>query len=221
MRVLLLEDPLRREPQIKAIPTVYKGVVMRSRLEARWASMLDALRWHWDYEPDLQAGFVIPDFILSGFAHPIVLECKPALTVEELAEYRRALVDKLRGWLVDDVMREIRELDADTESPVELTDQALDDLVRVSCGHNPRGRTRRILVVGPCLHIIDDVVTVDGEHGFCICCDHGEPKHIGLTVDLGVPCLLCGQETTAWVAPQVILEAWRDSQNVAQWKPRC
>jgi hypothetical protein len=211
----------RREPQIKAIPTLYNGVAMRSRLEARWASMFDALRWHWEYEPDLQAGFVIPDFLLPNFAHPIVLECKPAVTIEEIVEYRRILICKMHEWLSTDVLREIRLLDADSDTPVELTDQALDDLVRVHFGNNPRGRTRRIFVVGPCLHLVDDVVTIDGEHGFCICCAHGEPTHIGLTTELAEPCLLCGQEATAWVAPHTMLTAWRESQNIVQWKPRC
>mgnify|MGYP001562265466 CR=1 FL=1 len=157
---------------MKAIPTKYEGVAMRSRLEARWASLFDSLRWHWDYEPDLQVGFVIPDFLLA-FAHPVVVECKPAVTITEIAECRRQLITKMRNWLHSDVLREIRELDLDPDLPVALTDQALDDLVRVACGNNPRGRSRRVLVVGPTLFITDNVATVDGEHGFFLCCDRG------------------------------------------------
>ncbi len=206
---------------IKAIPTTYRGVAMRSRLEARWAALFDALQWYWEYEPDLQAGYVIPDFLLANFAHVLIIECKPALTVEELTEYRRALIMKLRTWLQDDVLREIRELDRDPDSPIELTDIAIDDLTRIECGKNPRGRARRVLVVGPCLHVQNHVVTIDGEHGFCICCDHGVPTHIGLVAELGAPCLLCGQDATAWVAPATMLNAWRESQNIVQWRPRC
>lgn len=68
---------------IKSIPTTYKGVNFRSRLEARWAVMFDALGWAWDYEPlDLQG--YIPDFILRGvFAEPLLIECKPFLEVDE------------------------------------------------------------------------------------------------------------------------------------------
>ena len=35
-----------------AIPTTYRGIRMRSRLEARWAAFFDRLGWEWEYEPD-------------------------------------------------------------------------------------------------------------------------------------------------------------------------
>lgn len=51
---------------MKAIPTLYKGYQMRSRLEARWACFFDALRLKWEYEPegfDLGTnGWYLPDF---------------------------------------------------------------------------------------------------------------------------------------------------------------
>lgn len=51
---------------IKAIQTSYKGIVFRSRLEARWAVLLDALNVKWEYEPEkvhLWTGVnYIPDF---------------------------------------------------------------------------------------------------------------------------------------------------------------
>lgn len=181
--------------------------------------MFDAMPWHWEYEPDLQAGFVIPDFILPAFAHAVIIECKPAVSVEELAEHRRVLIAKLRGWLRTDVTREIAELDADPDSSVALTDQAIDDLTRIECGHNPIGRSRRVLVVGPCLHIVQNAVTVDGEHGFCLCCENGVPTHVGFATELGTPCLLCGNEATTWMPEATIIGVWRESQNVAQWKP--
>ena len=209
----------RRDPTIKAIPTTYRGVAMRSRLEARWASMFDALPWHWEYEPDLQVGFVLPDFLLPRFAHPVVIECKPAITPDELAEHRRLLIGKMQDWLLEDVLREIQELDGDLDQSLGLTDQALNDLTRIACGNNPRGRTRRVLVVGPCLHLEGGAVTIDGEHGFCLCCAHGVPKHVGLTTQLGTPCLLCGEDSTAWMPEETMLNAWRDSQNIVQWKP--
>jgi hypothetical protein len=43
-------------PSAHAIPTVYKGVQMRSRLEARWAAFFDELGWPWEYEPVDLAG---------------------------------------------------------------------------------------------------------------------------------------------------------------------
>jgi hypothetical protein len=54
-------DPLR------ARPTVYKGIEMRSRLEAEWAASFDEMGWPWEYEPCAYAderGRYLPDFRL-------------------------------------------------------------------------------------------------------------------------------------------------------------
>jgi hypothetical protein len=55
-----------RDLAIPAIPTLYAGVLFRSRTEARWAMFWDKLDIKWDYEPQ---GFVtasgdpyLPDF---------------------------------------------------------------------------------------------------------------------------------------------------------------
>jgi hypothetical protein len=54
---------------IKAISTRYNGYLMRSRLEARWATFFDALDIKWEYETE---GFqfdgysYLPDFYLPG-----------------------------------------------------------------------------------------------------------------------------------------------------------
>jgi hypothetical protein len=54
--------------QIQAKPTVHRGVRMRSHLEARWASVLDAAGVEWAYEPgpvDVgRLGLYLPDFWL-------------------------------------------------------------------------------------------------------------------------------------------------------------
>jgi hypothetical protein len=60
-----------------AIPTEYRNVMFRSRLEARWARFFDALTWPWQYEPIDLDGY-IPDFILQ-FERPLLVEVKPAL----------------------------------------------------------------------------------------------------------------------------------------------
>lgn len=73
--------------QFKARPTVYKGVKMRSRLEAGFAAWLDESRFTWEYEPCAFAtedGQYLPDFRLtdvtiSWSAEPatIYVEVKP------------------------------------------------------------------------------------------------------------------------------------------------
>lgn len=63
--------------QHAAIPTTYKGVRFRSRLEARWGAMFDQLGWTWHYEPIDLNGW-IPDFLVSTpHATQILVEVKP------------------------------------------------------------------------------------------------------------------------------------------------
>lgn len=66
-------------PTNGAIPTTYNGVTFRSRLEARWARLLDLLEIEWKYEPE---GYewdsirYLPDFWLP--TGETFLEIKPA-----------------------------------------------------------------------------------------------------------------------------------------------
>ena len=73
------------------IPTFYKGIQFRSRLEAQWAATLDLLEWEWDYEPFDCKGW-IPDFVLKG-ALPILLDAKPVATFAECAAFGQKIVD--------------------------------------------------------------------------------------------------------------------------------
>jgi hypothetical protein len=69
----------------KGIPTVYNGIRFRSRLEAKWASFFDLLKWPWLYEPfDLNC--YVPDFILKFPLAPLLVEVKPGITEKELIE---------------------------------------------------------------------------------------------------------------------------------------
>lgn len=62
---------------IAAIPTKYKHVQFRSRLEARWAAFFDLAGWEWHYEPVDMNGW-IPDFVLIGKeGNQIFVEIKP------------------------------------------------------------------------------------------------------------------------------------------------
>jgi hypothetical protein len=54
---------------LKARPTTYRGVEMRSRLEARFAQWLDADDLGWVYEPRAyggRGGQYLPDFQIDG-----------------------------------------------------------------------------------------------------------------------------------------------------------
>lgn len=61
---------------IKAIPTTYKGIEFRSRLEAKWAAFFDLCGWRWEYEPCDFDGW-IPDFQLYLGAKSPFVEVKP------------------------------------------------------------------------------------------------------------------------------------------------
>lgn len=71
---------------MKAIQTQYKGYKFRSRLEARFAVMFDALGLKWQYEPegyDLgEAGWYLPDFYLPDLDVWVEVKAKP-LNAEE------------------------------------------------------------------------------------------------------------------------------------------
>ncbi len=52
---------------IAAIPTTYKGIQFRSRLEARWAICFDVLgiEWHYEFEGyQMEDCWYVPDFWL-------------------------------------------------------------------------------------------------------------------------------------------------------------
>ena len=63
---------------IKSIPTTYRGVCFRSRLEARWAAFFDLAAWKWEYEPFDMDGWA-PDFLIRGRTINTLVEVKPAV----------------------------------------------------------------------------------------------------------------------------------------------
>lgn len=71
---------------IKARPTQYKGILMRSRLEADFAGKLDAAGCTWEYEPTCFAGAGgqwLPDFHISeGWNAPCYVELKPVYLLD-------------------------------------------------------------------------------------------------------------------------------------------
>jgi hypothetical protein len=73
---------------LHAIPTNYRGINFRSRLEAKYAAMFDQLRWRWDYEP-IDLGGWIPDFAIQGVI-PILVEIKPIFVLDDALSARIA-----------------------------------------------------------------------------------------------------------------------------------
>jgi hypothetical protein len=61
---------------VKAIPTMYRWRLYRSRLEAKWAAFFDALKWTHEYEP-LDLNGWSPDFLISEDESRCWAEVKP------------------------------------------------------------------------------------------------------------------------------------------------
>lgn len=70
---------------IQARPTLYKGIQMRSRLEADYAATLDRDGYPWEYEPTCFAGEDgqwLPDFGIAHHDMHTYVELKPAYLLE-------------------------------------------------------------------------------------------------------------------------------------------
>lgn len=78
---------------MKAIETLHKGIMYRSRTEARWAVFMDALGIRHSYEPegfDLgEDGWYLPDFWLPDL--DVFLEIKPEIISEGRSSPTEAL----------------------------------------------------------------------------------------------------------------------------------
>ena len=81
-----MSDDISPVKHFSARSTTYKGVRMRSRLEAAYAEQFDAFGWRWEYEPQCfasSAGQYLPDFRLTLNAD-IADEFGPAHTYVEV-----------------------------------------------------------------------------------------------------------------------------------------
>jgi len=69
--------------QFTARPTTYRGIQMRSRLEATFAAALDETGLAWTYEPRAYAGRTgqyLPDFeVRLANGRPLFIEVKPTV----------------------------------------------------------------------------------------------------------------------------------------------
>lgn len=105
-----------QKQEIKAVPVYYKGYLMRSTLEARYATFLDTAEIRWEYEPQTyemkNSKRYLPDFYLPD--DDIYLEVKgPQESVEYFKEkiepfskemnkrivYARGILDEDKCWL--------------------------------------------------------------------------------------------------------------------------
>lgn len=83
------------ERTIDSTPTEYRGIQMRSKLEADFAGHLDRLGVDWKYEPEIfgprGAGY-LPDFLLGSGNERTYVELKPTVEQAEAAKARIAVI---------------------------------------------------------------------------------------------------------------------------------
>lgn len=76
-----------------SVPTTYRGIRMRSQLEARQAARMDLYGWHWEYEPERfysQDDTYLPDFWVDmGKSVDCYLEIKGAYPDDMRAVQKR------------------------------------------------------------------------------------------------------------------------------------
>lgn len=89
----------RRGGVKRGIPTTHGGVRFRSKLEARWARLFDAIETPWQYEPRRfplgDRSSYTPDFYLPDVE--FWLEVKPLLETDELS----AVTERLEGFVAE------------------------------------------------------------------------------------------------------------------------
>lgn len=76
-------------------PTTYRGIEMRSRLEATVAERLDRGGYTWEYEPRAFAGYggqYLPDFLVNTALGDMYLEVKPTREAAEKVRDRMAII---------------------------------------------------------------------------------------------------------------------------------
>lgn len=77
------------------IPTMFRGVMYRSRLEAKWAAVFDAIQWPVVYEQLDLLGYV-PDFVAEFGASDLLIEIKPDLSPVALGQAKQKI--ERSGW---------------------------------------------------------------------------------------------------------------------------
>lgn len=77
----------------KGIPTLFQGVRMRSRTEARWAALFTEIGWQWSYEPMDLSGY-LPDFSVPLGNQECIIEVKA--TDEDFAIAESKI--EVSGW---------------------------------------------------------------------------------------------------------------------------
>jgi hypothetical protein len=97
------------------IPTTYRGLKFRSRLEACWAALFDRESWVWEYEPQ-DLDYYIPDFVLPFDHAPLLVEVKAEHSVDALRLHTEKI--ERSKWTGEALIVGAEPFEADQLSPV-------------------------------------------------------------------------------------------------------
>ena len=202
---------MTRRGGLSAIPTTYNNVNFRSRLESRWAALLDDLGIEWEYEAFDFRG-AIPDMWLPDCR--VLAEIKPTTDFAELAHRRDWLHATAREWILDGLIVLKHKMEMSDMIPLSAIDRTLEDISRVERGEDALyGRRAVALGARPFLDQSRDAATLDGQH-YLVQCEH----HVGIR-RLDEPCLMCLETSTKFISGSEMMQAWRRAGSITQWKP--
>lgn len=187
------------EYTIAAIPTVYRGVQYRSRLEARWAAFFDRLGWAHGYEP-FDLGVWSPDFLLTDL--DVLVEVKPLTQWDQETANRMYKGAGKPSWLL--LTRVAPEVAAGA----------------VNCGWicDPTGQFHHAMIGW----IADEQRPVL-RATFPVPPPKDIPEELAELRDLGCwapPDVYLRKGTFAWrFYTEYVMKLWADACNAVQWEP--
>jgi len=185
-----VNKPITGWRHVTAIRTLYRGVMFRSRTEARWAAFFDELGWPWEYEPhDLV--YYVPDFVLKLDASPsgVLCEVKGCNSLEELRAHTAKMGDS--GWEGDALIVGSGLLEIGSAQPIlGLIGEPTGPLGWLEWG------TARLF--------------------FCLSCGH----HSVLSDEGSWRCRVCGAVDGHVGHAVGAEELWGRASNRVQWRPR-
>lgn len=86
-----------RERAFKAVPTLFRGIEFKSRLEARFAKLLTDAEFGFIYEPARWEGGYMPDFLIPELR--LYVEVKPRAFAGELELFKEEIEGSALPWV--------------------------------------------------------------------------------------------------------------------------
>ena len=206
---------------MNAIPTIYSGIQMRSRLEAQWAAFFDHMGWKWEYEPVDLKGW-IPDFLLRTQSRVYYVEVKPITSRSEFDKYwpKIAKANPNHAVLLVGVKLFRDEYENGFENIISIGQ--IREKCCILCGH---GRTGHDILCNACGANTQSVYEIqDCVIGKCFCGSIGFSAFDDLNGNFLSSC--CSNYarphehiSTEGDGNDVVLSAWSNAKNSVQWRP--